>query len=169
MHLPRCYILMVLLLLLGVLESKAVSKKDTKRVDSLVGESSLLLNPPPGCKDYLEHFLKWHISVSGGGGGGDISWILHLNGTAACQKCYSTKGGLFEDLEACMECHKPYAAKLKHSSYCLRCLDVLKPDRSACHLCFLDVKHKVQTTICRVESKVKTAIEKMRMKFHQWF
>ncbi|KAL7059090.1 hypothetical protein AAHC03_013877 [Spirometra sp. Aus1] len=167
MYLPRCYILMVLLLLLlGVLETKAASKADTKHVDSLVGESALLLNPPPSCENYLEHFLKWHIAVSGGG---DISWILHLNGTAACQQCYSIKGGLFEDLEACMECHKPFAAKLKHSPYCLRCLDILKPDRSACHLCFLDVKHKVQSTICRVESKVKTVIDKMRLKFHQWF
>ncbi|VDN29480.1 unnamed protein product [Dibothriocephalus latus] len=94
-----------------------------------------------------------------------MTWILHLNGTKACQVCYSGKGGLFEDLDACMECHKPFAVHFKHFPHCLKCLSMFKPDPKVCNPCFLDAKHKVHTKLCAVDNRVKTAMDRMRLQF----
>ncbi|VDN17101.1 unnamed protein product [Dibothriocephalus latus] len=161
---PMNFPLLSLLVLsvLGASESKHIVRKDLKHVTSVVATSTILGKPPSECAGYIEHFLRWHISVSGGK---DMTWILHLNGTKACQICYHGQDGLFEDMEACMECHLPFADHLHHSSHCRQYLHVLIPDPKACKHCFVDAKHKVHTALCHVDTKVRTAMDRMHLHF----
>ncbi|VDK47781.1 unnamed protein product [Dibothriocephalus latus] len=102
--------------------------------------------------------MRWHLAATDGE---DRTWILQLNNSEACQICYN---GYFENgMDACLQCHKPLAAQLKHLSHCRDCLSAWRPHRSDCHLCFLEPKHMVRTTLCRLNTEVKTAIERMNL------
>ncbi|VDN12717.1 unnamed protein product [Dibothriocephalus latus] len=147
---------------LGALGAENLSRGDSPDIIAAVTESTILEKPSKECAGYIEHFLRWHISLSGGK---DMTWILHLNGTNACQVCYHDKDGLFAEMEACMKCHEPFAVHFKHFHHCRKCLSVLNPDPKVCKLCFLDAKHKVHTKLCHVDNKVKSAMERMRLQF----
>ncbi|VDN32864.1 unnamed protein product [Dibothriocephalus latus] len=161
----RYYLRCLLLLLLGVLASNA--KTHSKPASSLTNSLRLLQEAPPQCKEHIQQLLRWYSSLSNGE---DVSRIVHLNDTTACQQCFSGKqSNPISNQNACMECHRPYAGKLKQSSNCRKCFNVLKPNHDACRLCFLDVKHKVKTSTSGTKNKIKTAMDKMRLKFRKWF
>ncbi|BHF70105.1 hypothetical protein SprV_0301315500 [Sparganum proliferum] len=60
-QLPLLLLMLMLMLPLG---SRAIVKKGPRPVVTAVSTPLLIQPPPSGCTAYIEHYLRWHISIS---------------------------------------------------------------------------------------------------------
>ncbi|KAL7059906.1 hypothetical protein AAHC03_013884 [Spirometra sp. Aus1] len=144
----------LLLLILCVLGSQAFIRKTVRTVKTV----ALIGPPPPECRGYIKKFLQWHTIISGNK---THSWILQLNSTESCQKCYAPGDELFKDMKACMDCHSAFLPHLQHRPSCGKCFT--SGDTKFCYLCFLETRRLVQTTICYIEGEAQMKADKLTL------
>ncbi|BHF70100.1 hypothetical protein SprV_0301315000 [Sparganum proliferum] len=148
----------LLFLILCVLGSQAHIKKAVEAVKTAVTEVALIGAPPSECKGYIKKFLQWHTLITGNK---SLSWVLQLNSTESCQKCYAPGDKLFENMKACMDCHDAFSSHLQHTPGCGKCLT--GADTKSCYLCFLETKRVVQTTLCYLEGEAQMKVDKLSL------